>query len=106
MHFRKSVGWIGIGISLIFLFFACSASLYVPTRSDAEHVKTTLDTLMAGRKLYIYNCGGCHNLYSPQEYTEKEWVAVLPKMRKKAELTDKQRILIQYFVVSRCKASQ
>jgi hypothetical protein len=65
---------------LVFIFLACvstsgctkdsakTCSLYVPAIEDVT-TSATLQELQQGRALYIDQGAGCHNLYSPDDYS-------------------------------------
>ena len=55
------------------------ASLYVPTASDVT-ATATLAELTQGRTLYGDNCGSCHSLYLPENYSASQWRSVVPGM--------------------------
>jgi mono/diheme cytochrome c family protein len=87
-------------IVLLFFFggllFSCTQSLYMPAVSDVA----IQEKLMAGRKLYVGHCSGCHNLHFPQEYTAAQWDLQLDEMQVKAKITDQERELIQLYLTS------
>jgi len=88
-------------LGLVVLMYYCSPTLYVPVAADAEKTNTSLDTLLAGRKLYINNCGSCHALYLPERFTAIKWKMELDEMQKKARINDKQRTLIYKYLISK-----
>ena len=53
-----------------------------------------IEDLTEGRKLYIKNCGSCHNLYRPEKFTESHWAAEMVEMKEEAKITDEQAALI------------
>ncbi len=75
------------------LVLACGQSLYIPsieTASDANMI----DELTMGRKLYIKQCGSCHNLYTPQTYSGEKWKEEMNEMQHKAKISDHEAELI------------
>jgi mono/diheme cytochrome c family protein len=72
-------------------------SLYVPTSADAT-TSATLTDLQQGRELYISNCGGCHSLYSPDNYTASQWRNIMPNMAPNTNLTSAQVQLVTKYV--------
>jgi mono/diheme cytochrome c family protein len=87
-------------LSLFTGMAAYNQKLYKPTLADARRTGITTDTLMLGRKLYVNNCGSCHNLYMPDQYSKKEWETVVPRMQKKAKITDQQAQAILNYLKS------
>lgn len=67
--------------------------LYTPTSADAT-LNATLSELQQGRDLFINNCGNCHGLYAPENYTPAQWKTILITMGPKTGLptTDIQLI--------------
>ena len=79
------------------MVIACSQSLYVPS-SASETDEHMLTELTLGRKLYIKNCGSCHNLFPPQKYSVEHWTKEMPQMKLEAKITDEQAGLILKYV--------
>lgn len=64
---------------LILLLVGCS--------SPAVHrVAPAVDDGSEGAKIYIRNCGKCHEFYEPSKYTQAEWDKWMTKMRRKSKL--------------------
>jgi cytochrome c2 len=81
----------------ILFFSACTSSAskyYEPTAANAEKANLPLETLIAGRTIYMERCGECHNLYKPSRYTAEEWPKYVNKMQGKAKITDDQKMNI------------
>ena len=82
-------------ISIISLIIGCSPMLYVPKCADAEQQTK----LMEGRRLYVKNCNGCHNLYLPDQFPETMWKKNMEEMQPKAKITDEEKKLILDFLL-------
>jgi mono/diheme cytochrome c family protein len=87
-------------LSLFMGIAGYSQKLYKPTLADAQRTGIHADTLMMGRKQYINNCGSCHALYMPGQYSKEEWENVLYRMQKKAKITDQQAKTILNYLKS------
>lgn len=74
-----------------------SSSLYVPTQDDAT-ANATLQELQEGRQLYIDNCGRCHGLHNPDEYTPSQWSSILSSMVPRTSLSSSQADLVKAYV--------
>ena len=77
-----------------------------PTESDVTFAKqkwsdTDLVKLQQGQALYTGNCGKCHELFSPDQFSEKKWEHEVPPMAKKARLDDAQGDLILRFILAK-----
>lgn len=83
---------IALGV-LFSLIVACGQALYVPSSETVTDVHD-LAELTEGRKLYIKNCGSCHNLYPPGKYSDLHWTNEMTEMQKEARITDDQAGLI------------
>jgi hypothetical protein len=87
----------------IFLFFvvliltSCATELYVPKQASAN---TSLADLKKGRDLYVKKCSGCHQLYLPKQYDEKNWKINLNMMQAEAEISDEEKQLIYQYITS------
>lgn len=82
------------------IMYQCSSALKVPTVSDALKSNTSLDTLLAGRSLYVKNCGSCHNLHLPNEYDAAGWKLELDKMQEPAKINDKKKEVIYRYLTT------
>jgi hypothetical protein len=94
-----------IGIVILGLI-GCVVSMDMPTENDAILYHTNLDTLKAGRKLYVKKCSSCHNLYLPSKYNSLEWQKNLEKMQKRAKIDSTQKELINNYLITACKKSR
>lgn len=74
-----------------------TSALYVPVSSDAT-ATATLAELQQGRTLYIDNCGSCHNLYSPDDYSKTSWTNIMSSMTPKTSLNASQVTLVTKYV--------
>lgn len=61
----------------------------------------TMEQLTRGVRLYGDKCGSCHSLYKPKEITPARWAEMLPEMKQKAMLTDKEYELITRYLKSK-----
>jgi mono/diheme cytochrome c family protein len=91
MHFnsRKIVLCCFIAIA----FLSCRSALYIPVQ-PASNGSATVEELVTGRKLYIENCGSCHALHNPNEYTHDQWINEVSDMQERAQINDSSRELI------------
>jgi cytochrome c5 len=74
-----------------------TATLYVPVSSDAT-ANATLAELQQGRTLYMNNCGVCHSLYSPDDYSKSNWTSILSSMAPKTSMNASQVTLVTKYV--------
>jgi len=81
------------GISICVLIFACSQSLYIPAAGTVAD-ESMIEELTVGRKLYIKQCGSCHNLYTPQTFSNEKWSEEMVEMKKEAKISDQEAELI------------
>lgn len=80
---------------------ACSSvRLYEPKEENAHKKGIELAQLQTGKKLYVKNCGSCHNLHKPSEFSADQWTGIMTKMQKKAKISDESRQLIYGYLVS------
>ncbi len=87
-------------ICLIVFFIGCQPALYKPKEANMPtNSNANLAQLKEGRRLYIENCSGCHNLHLPIEYSMEEWKDNLDDMQRKAKISDAEKELIYEFLV-------
>ena len=72
-------------------------NLYVPTSVDVTST-ATLAELTEGRALCVNNCGNCHNLHSPDDYTASGWRSVLSAMIPRTGMNSSQATLVTKYV--------
>jgi mono/diheme cytochrome c family protein len=76
---------------------ADSSSLYTPTSADVTATATLTD-LQQGRSLYINNCGRCHGLYSPDNYSSAQWKSIISSMGPNTSLSASEILLVTKYV--------
>ena len=90
-----------IALLVAVVFASCSktstSAVYVPAPADVT-VNATLAELDQGRTLYVNNCGRCHGLYSPDDFTASQWRSILPGMTPKVGFTSAQTSLVTKYV--------
>ena len=90
-------------IPVLSLLLACSkqtpdtSNLYSPDTPDVTS-KATLAELQQGRTLYINNCGQCHGLHSPDEYSPNSWINVLGNMAPRTGMTAAQVNIVDKYL--------
>jgi hypothetical protein len=94
-----------LGTLALLALAACSAPLPHPTARDAAQARVrwpgaTLDSLEAGRRLFVFRCSGCHRLHRPEERSPAAWPDVLDDMEREARVTPEERALIEQFLVT------
>ena len=79
-----------------------TSNLYTPASADVT-ANATLSELQQGHTLYINNCGNCHNLYSPDDYTPASWKSIISTMAPRTGLNESQVILVTKYL---CRGKQ
>ena len=74
-----------------------SSSLYTPTSVDVTASATLMD-LQHGRTLYINNCGRCHGLYSPDNFSSTQWKSIISSMAPNTGLSASDILLVTKYV--------
>ncbi len=74
-----------------------SSSLYTPTSVDVTASATLVD-LQQGRTLYINNCGRCHGLYSPDNFSSTQWKSIISSMAPNTGLSASDILLVTKYV--------
>jgi mono/diheme cytochrome c family protein len=100
MKIKGIIAIVIIGAALV----SCTKSpnstgdLYVPTSADVTATATLAD-LQQGRTLYINNCGSCHGLYSPDNFTSSQWKSsIMPSMGSKTPMNSTEKSLVTKYV--------
>ena len=92
---------------------ACSAKKATATaaaltQADADKAAinfpgATLASLNEGKMHYENNCGKCHALFQPTEFSTEKWHKVVPPMAEKAEVDKNVEDLILQYVATMAK---
>ena len=98
MHSKRIIILIFIALSAV-IGWQCSSALYQPLENNVPPGSTLAD-LKTGRELYINNCGSCHMLHLPGEFTEQQWQKNLHEMSERAKLNPEQTALILKYLTS------
>lgn len=72
-------------------------NLYTPTEADVT-ANATLQELQQGKELYIANCGECHYLYSPDDFSASSWGPILSGMAPRTPMTSEETRLVKEYV--------
>lgn len=83
---------------LVFLI-GCTKPPPQATALDAERGSVALADLKEGRALLIRKCSGCHRTPLPAEYRAAEWPKHVTDMAERSKLDDKQKALIERYLV-------
>jgi cytochrome c2 len=71
--------------------------LYVPIEAINS---VSLEDLKTGREIYVKKCSSCHQLYLPNQYTEKVWMNNLNEMQDRAKISDAEKQLIYQYITN------
>ncbi len=85
-------------LAIAALLASCSSSKKTVETTEAKQIKLTPE-LAEGKTLFENNCGKCHKLFSPDDFTKEEWKPIVSRMQKKAKITDEQRDLVYNYLV-------
>lgn len=97
-----------LSVIILILIGSCTkntsdtSSLYTPTSADVT-ANATLQELQQGRTLYINNCGRCHGLYPPENYSSMQWKSIMGSMAPKTGMSTSEIQLVTKYV---CKGKQ
>lgn len=76
---------------------ANTSDLYLPAAGDAT-ANATLQELQQGRVIYVDNCGSCHGLYSPDDFSASQWSGIMNSMAPEAGLSSGDKSLALKYV--------
>jgi len=75
--------------AMLLLINACSST--TPTRQIPQAIQKT------GVKLWVDNCTNCHNMRSPDSYSDAQWEVAVLHMRVRANLAaEDARAIVEY----------
>ncbi len=97
--------------ALLVLLYSCAVSKELqPTQADVDHfnqsgkASVALPDLQRGLQLYVSNCGGCHNLFLPKQFSEEKWRHELPEMFEEAKVGGEEAALIERYIFAKLAA--
>jgi mono/diheme cytochrome c family protein len=94
--------------SVLALFiWGCASKKTVETITNPTNVPAVVTNAVVGvalpldgKGLYENNCGKCHGLYNPKDFTATQWQPILVKMQNYAHLDDAQMAGISDYINS------
>ena len=90
--FKSFAGVIVVGLAAVGLVLAgCSTPGTAPKSAAASQ---------SGAQLWAQNCGHCHNIRSPDSYSDAQWDVAMLHMRVRANLTANEHKQILAFLKS------
>lgn len=98
-------------IIVMLALVGCAAPLIKPTQTDVDRANqqwagTSLADLQKGRTIYSQNCGKCHKLYDPKQFSAKKWEHELAAMRNNApSVSNDEYALLKKFVLTMREAT-
>lgn len=80
---------------------AMGLGLFAATAFGADSAQTPDPMRLArGAKAWADNCGRCHNIRSPREFSDKNWSLIVKHMRVRANIPGKTAEDIELFLKS------
>lgn len=103
----KQVTYILLGLS-ISLYACTSKKATTSTKSPADVVAEvkknyTADQMEEGKTLWQSSCQKCHKLYEADSRTVAKWESVLPRMSKRAKLSDDNAGKVRAYLIANAK---
>lgn len=90
-------------LAFLVVLIGCTKPPPQATALDAERGNVALADLTEGRSLLIRKCGSCHRTPLPHEYRAVEWPKHVADMAERSKLDDKQKALIERYLVVMAK---
>lgn len=83
----------------------------IPTAEDlyatgALPVGADVDAVRRGRAVYVTECGACHRLHLPSEYTPEEWRPIAGRMAERASLGTDQAADLEAYLAAASRAAR
>lgn len=91
---------------ILVLVFSCKSKVAPPPPPVLAPAETVVllekptGNAVEGKILYENNCGKCHSLYAPKDFTKDAWQPILIRMQRQANLNDKQMTDITGYIHS------
>ena len=89
------------GLALIgFVLVGCSTPSDAKKSDSASATQKSAAAGPSGATMWVQNCGHCHNLRSPDSYSDAQWEVAMLHMRLRANLTAEEHRKILTFLKS------
>lgn len=59
-----------------------------------------IDAIRRGRVIFVTECGACHRLYLPEEYSPGEWRPIAKRMAERASLGTDQAVDLEAYLAA------
>ncbi len=53
-----------------------------------------------GKTIFENNCGRCHDLPSPKDYTDEQWIGIVNAMAPRSKITNAQGEMVYLYLTS------
>jgi len=91
---------------LLIAIWSCSHKT-TPAKTETSTTTTPIVTpagdAVAGKSTYVANCGRCHGLKDPGQFTAAQWVPIVNSMAPRAKLTDDEKANVLAYVQANAK---
>ncbi len=110
---NRVTGWI-LAFALAFLAGIAGCAVgrtSVPTAEDLSVAgvlsgKTNVEAVRRGRVIFVTECGACHKLYLPGEYSPQEWRPIVKRMADRASLGTEQALDLDMYLTAASLAAR
>lgn len=102
---------------LVIILFSCAPKIVPPpikeiddkvkTEAVVEEIKDVPvaieevpNAFAEGKSLFENNCSNCHKLYNPKDFTAEQWLPIMNRMQKQANLSDADHDKIYTYLTS------
>jgi nitrate/TMAO reductase-like tetraheme cytochrome c subunit len=108
---------IAIFLFSVIILFSCAPKIVPPPIKEiddkeksiavVEEIKDVPVTVVElpnafaeGKSLFENNCSNCHKLYNPKDFTAQQWLPIMNRMQKQANLSDVDHDKIYAYLTS------
>lgn len=97
---KQITRWLFTGIALMLLSGIGFTLTSCSTPKADAHAAAAKPASAGGAQLWAQNCGHCHNIRSPESYSDAQWEVAMLHMRVRANLTADEHEKILAFLKS------
>lgn len=88
-----------LAVALLGILLYSCAPKFAASTTAVKNVELT-PALAEGKNLFESNCTKCHGLPPVTKHTKEDWIPVVTRMAKKANLTEEQKGLVYNYIVA------
>jgi cytochrome c5 len=102
---RKNIFTLTLLVAIAVLASCSSTKKTTVKKSSTTNIILSEADIQHGKQVWETSCKRCHKLYAPESHTVKQWERILPRMEKRAKLSEMDGAKVRGYIMSLAKQS-